>query len=483
MNVLSRLRLDEMRKEFFLRAKKQKSSEQMTRIILAGSFAANILITLLLIYSIFVLDNNHAVERLFIAALIFCYLLAVAFFTRNERPKLGAWMLIALYGATGITILLTWGINAPIGILILGFVIILTSVMLGSRHIPAITAFVIAALALLQYLNLAGISAPDSSNLGSASSFGDVMGYSTIFAIFAIISWISGRKTEDTLKRAIAAENELQQERDALAQRVEDQTMKIKAAQQKELKQLYKFAELGQLTTIILHELANYLSVLTLDIEDLKERRENSVAIKNAKESIFYIDSIIDQVRNQIKTSDNSRIFDSLQVVRESIDQFKKKSSTTNLRLYIQEDSRNLFYVYGDPLRLTQAINILVTNAVQAAAKNDPDIEISVGVVGRKISLSVKDFGKGISFDNRRTLFQPQKSTKGAGLGIGLYITKQIIETHFKGVISLSPVAEYTEFVIELPVHRNTKTRMNHGRNAHNAPSPHKSAASNPKPQ
>jgi two-component system sensor kinase FixL len=325
---------------------------------------------------------------------------------------------------------------------------------------------------LLQYLNIIGISQPNHELLNNDSSFADVAGYSVIFTIFAIIAWLSGSKMEHTLERAIKAEENLQKERDELARRVEAQTKRIIDAQQKELKQLYKFAELGQLTAIILHELANNLSILTLDIDDLKERHENSIAIEHAKESIYYIDTIIDQLRNQIKDSDDIIKFDACKNTKDCLDQLKHKLNSSDIILNSQVRDSTDSLIIGDPLRLSQAIIILMTNAAQAHQNGHSEIYVDISSTKANVLISVKDFGTGISQDARRDLFQPQKSKKNGSLGIGLYITKQIIVTHFKGHIWLSPATEYTQFNIEIPKANKGIKRLR-SQNARTAPTPH----------
>jgi len=460
---------------FRSRLKSLTSTEHMTRIILWGSFVVTVLILFLLLLSWSLLDHPYMFARIEIALSVLLYLFIVSFFVYKKRPRLGAWLLVILYGSVGFLILHTWGINAPIGILILGFVVLLASVMLGPKHIFPVTLSLVITMAMLQYFNIIGLSQPNYSLLDNESSFGDVAGYSTIFAIFAVIAWLSGTKTEAALKRARKAEEELEKERDILASRVKEQTKNIIEAQQKELKQLYKFAELGQLTTIILHELANYLSVLTLDIEDLKERKENSIAIAHAKESIFYIDTIIDQVRNQIKDSDNTKKFDALETIKETIIQLRRKLIDSNIKLFIEDNNLGNYTIIGDPLRLSQSITILVTNAAQAANNKQSEILIDISSTKTQIVISVKNFGKGISSEARRNLFQPQKSTKISGLGIGLYVTKQIVETHFKGKIWLSPSTEYTQFNLEIPKFQilSSVTKQN-SQNAPTVPTPHK---------
>jgi signal transduction histidine kinase len=423
----------------------------MTWIILIGSFIVDILILILLIFNFTTLEHLYLTGRIIATLGTLIYLCIVGFFLHKKYIRIGAWMLLVLYAVIGMLILHIWGINAPIGILIFSFAIVLAGVMLGARYIMIVTAAIIILLVVLQHFSVMGINQPDRSMLDDTSTYMDVMNYSIFFCIFALVSWLSGSRMESTLKRAVYAESALKKERDMLADRVEEQTKRLIDAQHKELKQLYKFAELGQLTTIILHELANYLNILTLDIDDLKERHHNSIAIDHAKESIFYIDTIIDQVRNQINDSDDTKRFDVLINIKDCLDQLRKKISDSNIKLFIEDNRPKNYLIFGDPLRLSQALTILVTNATQANKNRESEISVELSSTKSKIIISVKDFGTGITPEARRTLFHPQKSKKGAGLGIGLYVTKQIIETHFKGKIWLSPAIEYTQFTLEIP--------------------------------
>ena len=428
-----------------------KSSQHMVRIILIGSFILDIVLILLLSFNLFVLGHYYVLGQIVACLGSLLYLLFVGFFLYKKHTQIGAWMLLIFYGIVGISILHIWGINAPIGILILSFVVVLASVMLGAKYIIFVTIAIIMLLIIIQHSSVIGISQPDRSMLDDSSTYMDVMNYSVFLCTFAFVAWLAGSRMEHALDRAVQAELLLQKEKDILASRVRVQTKRLKDAQHKELKQLYKFAELGQLTTIILHELANHLSILTLDIDDLKDRHQSSIAIEHAKESIFYINTIVDQVRDQIKDSDDTQKFDALTTTKDTIEQLRKKINDSNIKLFVEDNGLKNYFIFGDPLRLSQAMTILVTNAAQANKSKISDISVEVSSVKSKILFSVKDFGTGITKEARRTLFQPQKMGKGVGLGIGLYVTKQIIETHFKGRIWLSPATEYTQFTIEIP--------------------------------
>lgn len=431
-----------------------KSPDTITKLILNGSFIVTIVLVFLLLISLTQVHNSYVINRLFAGFAAIIYLAFAAYLLKIRRRRIVAWMLIALYLCIAGFILHAWGVNAPVGILLLGFVIVLASILLGAKYISYVTIAVILLLISLQALSSLGISHPDTSTLDNHPTFGDVASYATIFGVFALIAWVSGKQMEQSLRRALTAELALEKEKDSLATKLEEQTLSLHEAQAKEMGQLYRFAELGQLTTIILHELANYLSILTLDIEDLKERHQNSIAIDRAKESISYIDTIIDQVRNQIKESDNIQKFEPSMIIMSTLEQLKKKHPMANILL---SDTRNLRQkrskIVGDPLRLSQAITILVTNAAQAQTVHmKTAILIEISSSSNLIQVKVKDFGIGIPELSREQLFQPHKSAKGGGMGIGLYITKQIIETHFKGKISIDPSTDFTQFNLQIPI-------------------------------
>ncbi len=428
------------------------TQKTMTKIILIGSFTIVGLLTTMLCMGYFVFHNTYVLTQIIIGMSTIAYLAITGYVIAQQCIKLAAWMLILLYAFIAVSILHFWGINAPIGLLVLGFVIILSGIMLGAKYIIWVTLGVIVLLILLQIATVFGLNEPDRTMLDDASTIYDVVSYAIIFSIFALLAWLSGGQMERTLSRALEAERALKIEKDSLALRLEEQTRHLREAQIQEMKQLYRFAELGQLTTVILHELANHLSILTLDIDDIKDRHHNSVAIEHAKDSITYIDAIIEKVREQIKDSDNVQRFDVTKTLKETIYHLKKKLPTVNIQLKSQgQKSHDHTTVFGDPSRLAQAIIILVTNAHQATLQNTKSkIIIEVSQSKQSVHVTVKDFGPGIPPDLRPRLFEPHKSSKSDGLGIGLYITKQIVETHFKGKIRLSQ-NKHTQFNIDLP--------------------------------
>jgi signal transduction histidine kinase len=85
----------------------------------------------------------------------------------------------------------------------------------------------------------------------------------------------------------------------------------------------------------------------------------------------------------------------------------------------------------------------LTRNAIEAMAESGHAGTIKVGAQGNghgEIAVCVADSGPGIAPDDAQRVFDPFYSTKGAGLGVGLSISRAIIEAH-GGHLSLTPSA------------------------------------------
>ena len=75
---------------------------------------------------------------------------------------------------------------------------------------------------------------------------------------------------------------------------------------------------------------------------------------------------------------------------------------------------------------------------------------ISIVLETDTIFMKLTDNGPGISGSAQDKLFQPLESTKPTGLGVGLYITKHLIESHFKGTLTYIPTASGATFQITI---------------------------------
>ena len=99
--------------------------------------------------------------------------------------------------------------------------------------------------------------------------------------------------------------------------------------------------------------------------------------------------------------------------------------------------------IFGSKNELSQVILSLVTNASDALKDIEkPLIEINVDSTSADVIINIKDNGKGINKRSQEKLFEPYFTTKEEGTGLGLYLSKLIMEKSFNGKIELKPSKE-----------------------------------------
>ncbi|GHS88998.1 hypothetical protein FACS189487_08380 [Campylobacterota bacterium] len=120
-------------------------------------------------------------------------------------------------------------------------------------------------------------------------------------------------------------------------------------------------------------------------------------------------------------------------------------------------------FVFGDPLSFDQAIMHIVNNAKDAIIRrkiNGGKISIDCRLEGDRAKITIGDNGGGIAAEIIEHIFDPFFSTKEAGeranaiggAGIGLYLSKFVIEDNLKGTIGVENVEHGAKFTIELPI-------------------------------
>ena len=103
---------------------------------------------------------------------------------------------------------------------------------------------------------------------------------------------------------------------------------------------------------------------------------------------------------------------------------------------------------------IEQILFNLIVNACQAMKENPggrahSKIEITAAQNNGHVNVLIKDTGPGISEDRLKRIFEPFYTTKGEGTGLGLYITKQLVEKNGGKISVKSKVGQGTTFNLE----------------------------------
>lgn len=125
--------------------------------------------------------------------------------------------------------------------------------------------------------------------------------------------------------------------------------------------------------------------------------------------------------------------------------------------VFVSEHEQNEVYVFADKEQLSRVFINLIKNAIQSIPENRPGrVEIHTVLTGDRVRVHIADNGKGIPEDVQGKLFTPSFTTKSSGMGLGLSIVKNMVES-FSGKITFhSKVGHGTTFTIELPVVKKT---------------------------
>jgi signal transduction histidine kinase len=142
-------------------------------------------------------------------------------------------------------------------------------------------------------------------------------------------------------------------------------------------------------------------------------------------------------------------------VVQQAMDGVQQIASQAGV-MFIDNVPRDLPPVVGDADRLTQAFINLLSNAVKFAPPNST-VTVNGGMNGDVVTVRVHDRGSGIHADDIPRLFHRFQQLDGSssrrvgGTGLGLVITKAIVEQHGGKIVVESTVGQGSTFSIELP--------------------------------
>tara|TARA_S200000501_G_scaffold373531_1_gene420885 strand:- start:174 stop:1640 length:1467 start_codon:yes stop_codon:yes gene_type:complete len=114
--------------------------------------------------------------------------------------------------------------------------------------------------------------------------------------------------------------------------------------------------------------------------------------------------------------------------------------------------NKALIYYKLDRTQWVRVITNLVQNALQSVPKSRiPQIGVQLFSEPNQIILSIIDNGNGISIENKEKIFEPKFTTKNSGMGLGLGIVKNIVESHKGTIRCVSKIKKGTTFTITLP--------------------------------
>ncbi|MCD4667509.1 MAG: HAMP domain-containing histidine kinase, partial [Sulfurimonas sp.] len=233
---------------------------------------------------------------------------------------------------------------------------------------------------------------------------------------------------------------------------LEKNTKQLQALQQQN-----KMASMGEMIGAIAHQWRQPLSAISgaiqnleYDYEDgyLKDKKYINDFVDKQKKTINFMSKTIDDFRSFFRVDKTKRNFKVKETTQNVIDMQSAQLKNHNITLNISGDELEF---NGLQSEYQQAILNIINNAKDALIENNienPTIDIAIS--NRKVT--IKDNGGGIHQDVIDRVFEPYFSTKeqGKGVGMGLYISKMIIDDNMGAKLSVENDKNGAVFTIDL---------------------------------
>lgn len=273
----------------------------------------------------------------------------------------------------------------------------------------------------------------------------------------------------------------LNRRQEYLEKKVEQEVQK-RRQNERLMMQQSKMAAMGQMMSAIAHQWRqplNTIAIFVQDFEDSYKHGELDEAyvrdlVQQSMKQINFMSKTIDDFKNFFKPDKDEVIFELCRETANSTSLLGVQLTRNGIELIIEFNGKRVqytdfdsfetetdakIYVKGFPNEFKQVLLNLVQNARDAVIdRMEQDttvhgiIEVSVSERDGLATVSVTDNGAGIPKEISERIFEPYFSTKeeGKGTGVGLYMSKIIIEQNMRGRLYFENMNQGTRFIVEL---------------------------------
>ncbi len=236
---------------------------------------------------------------------------------------------------------------------------------------------------------------------------------------------------------------------------LEERDKKI-SLQQKEILQSERLAAVGQLSAEVVHEIRNPLNSISLNIDWLQEELGNKdeeinqtlVSVAREISRLNQItESYLSRSRGPITNEPKTEVND---LLAEIVDFSSEEDRVRNIQVELALAGQGV-YVRTDRGRMRQAILNVFKNAREAMPRGGK-LRVATEVRDNVYRIVIADSGYGMNDTVKHRSFSPFFSTKPNGTGIGLAITREIVEEAQGTVECSSSLGKGTTFTFQFPV-------------------------------
>lgn len=219
-----------------------------------------------------------------------------------------------------------------------------------------------------------------------------------------------------------------------------------------------RFASMGVMSATFAHEVRNPLTSIKtfaqLFPEKFADPEFREVFSKIVIDDIEKIDGLIKDLLSFSveKNFPTVKHLDIVSLVDRVLNEQKSKLELEDKKISVEKIYKSVkIKIDGDIKKLKQAFINIINNGCQAMDENGT-LKVDIISNGRDVNIAISDTGKGIPYPEVNRIFDPFYTTKPMGIGLGLAISKKIIEDHGGSIKVESEVEKGTTFTVTLPV-------------------------------
>ena len=224
---------------------------------------------------------------------------------------------------------------------------------------------------------------------------------------------------------------------------------------QTRLAQAEKMSAVGNLLAGIVHELNNPLTTILGFSQLLAQTGEGDQ--KNLERIVSESERCARIVQNVLRISRPGKAeqerLDLNQVVQQTVElaEYQLRLHRIGLRMDLSAASP---FIVANSCEFTQVVLNLITNAIQAIAENRPHgkIDVDTKVADGRVSVHIRDDGPGIEESVLGRIFDPFFTTKQTGTGLGLNLSRELIQANHGDISVTSSVGGGTTFTLDFPL-------------------------------
>jgi signal transduction histidine kinase len=223
-----------------------------------------------------------------------------------------------------------------------------------------------------------------------------------------------------------------------------------------------KTAGMGALVASLAHELNQPLCAIRLNAKLVERKLEEPEVDTNAAKK--FLDSvitdnrraadIITKLRSMFDGGERKQgLIDFDELVRDTVSLVVPRAKEEQIDIHIRLEGKTK--LNGDQTQLQQVMLNLLNNAVDAfpdSAAAEKTITVQTETQGKHLLLSVEDNGSGIAEELRLSVFELFKTTKAQGMGVGLWLSKAVVNAHAGEINFSSANGQGTRFEVRLPL-------------------------------